>query len=207
MKNTLRSLYILVFKSQNACLQDYLNFQAVIDVFARKKKAVNYYNQIEHAREAMKNKTRFLINVQKLSEHPSQSLGFELYKHICELGDGYDEFPDLNTATDYDYINTHMFESHDVWHTVLGLKTTVRDEIYLQAFMAAQTPGYLSNLMCMAHLLGILFFKPTKLISRSRSVYRYYLCGKQAKPLFGVNWNHFLETNLLTLRQDLRISI
>lgn len=207
MKNILKSLYILAFKSQNAVLQDYLNFQSVIDIFAHKARAVNYYNQFEHAAEAIKNKTRFVIDLQKLSQLEGTSLGFKLYSHIRELGEGYDEFPNLNTSTDYDYINTHMFESHDVWHALLDLKTTVRDEIYLQAFMAGQTPGYLSNLMCVAHLSGILFFKPAKFVSRSRSIYRYYLCGKQAKPLFGVNWNMYLQTDLLALRRDLRISI
>ena len=207
IKQTSKSLYILAFKSQKACLQDYLNFQSVIDLFARKKTAVRYYGQYAQASEAMRNKTRFVINIEELSQLPSQSLGFNLYRHIRQLGDGYDEFPNLNTSTDYDYINTHMFESHDVWHTVLGLKTTVRDEIYLQAFMAAQTPGYLSNLMCVFHLLGLLLFKPSKFISRCRSVYGYYLCGKQAKPLFGVNWNRFLKTDLLTLRRDLNISL
>lgn len=203
----LRSLVTLIFNSQNAELQDYLHFQSVIDLFARKDLAVSYYRQFEHAAQAIQNKIRFQVKVPELRQLPPETLGFNLYRHIQKLGEGYGEFPNLNTQTDYDYINTHMFESHDVWHTVLGLSTTVRDEIHLQAFMAAQTPGYLSNLMCVLHLAGILFFRPSKFLPRCRSVYRYYTCGKQAQPLFGIDWNQLLNEDLNVLRQELRISL
>lgn len=206
-KAVLKSLYILALKSHEAKLNDYLNFQSIIDIFAQKKRAISYYKKIEHAAKAIENKTRFEVNIQDLSQMPLRSLGYNFYKHICQLGAGYEEFPNLKINTDYDYINTHMFESHDLWHTVLGFDTSVRGEIYLQAFMAAQTPGYLSNFMCFFHLTGVLFFRPNQFLNRFRDLYQFYRQGKKAKHLFGVDWNQFMIKDLNLVRAELGISI
>lgn len=201
-----KSILRLTFKGEELVIQDYVNLQSVIDLFESKEKMLKYYSQSEYAVKAIKNKTRFQIKVNDLKRLPSESLGFSLYQHIASLGDNYSELSSLPADTDYDYIAAHLYESHDVWHAVLGLNTSIDDEVNLQAFLAAQSPGYLFNSFCILHLIGVLFFRPSQLIARSRAIHRFHRCGKKAKHLFGVDWNQFLLDDLSSVRAEFRIS-
>lgn len=201
-----KSILTLTFKGEDLVIQDYVNLQSVVDLFESKEKMLKYYSQSDYAAQAIKNKTRFQIKVNELKQLPPESLGFSLYTHIASLGDNYSELSSLPAQTDYDYIAAHLYESHDVWHAVLGLNTSIDDEVNLQAFLAAQSPGYLFNSFCVLHLIGVLFFRPSQFMSRCRALYQFHRCGKKAKHLFGVDWNQFMSKDLSLVRAEFGIS-
>jgi len=201
-----KSILTLTFKGEDLVIQDYANLQSVVDLFESKEKMLKFYSQSEYAVAAIKNKTRFQIKMNELKFLPPESLGFSLYQHIATLGDSYSELSSLPANTDYDYIAAHLYESHDVWHAVLGLNTSIDDEVNLQAFLAAQSPGYLFNSFCVLHLIGVLFFRPSQLMNRSRALYQFHQRGKKAKHLFGVDWNQFMSVDLNLVRAKFGIT-
>lgn len=202
-----KSILTLTFKGEDLVIQDYVNLQSVVDLFESKEKILRYYSRSDYATQAIKNKIRFKIKVNELKNLPPESLGFSLYKHIASLGDYYSELSSLPAQTDYDYIAAHLYESHDVWHAVLGLDTSIDDEVNLQAFLAAQSPGYLFNLFCILHLIGVLFSRPFQFKARCRELDQFHQSGKKAKHLFGVNWNKFMSKDLNSVRAEFGISL
>jgi ubiquinone biosynthesis protein COQ4 len=202
-----KSILTLTFKGEDLVIQDYVNLQSVVDLFESKEKILKYYSQSDYAAQAIKNKTRLKIEVNELKFLPPESLGFNLYKHIASLGDHYSELSSLPAQTDYDYIAAHLYESHDVWHAVLGLDTSIDDEVNLQAFLAAQSPGYLFNSFCILHLIGVLFSRPLHFKVRCRALYQFHQSGKKAKHLFGVDWNKFMSKDVNLVRVQFGISL
>jgi ubiquinone biosynthesis protein Coq4 len=109
---------------------------------------------------------------------------------------------------DVQFLRIHIAETHDIWHVVTGADTDIPGELQLEAF-------YVSQLYATRFWLGLIvknLLKSTLDDIEASTQYMDaittgWLMAKQAKPLFGIRWNHLWERPLEEIRADLNIVI
>lgn len=103
------------------------------------------------------------------------------------------------------YVEAHLYETHDVWHTVTGFDTDVAGELGLQGFYAAQISGNLPITILALGMLNTLFYAFEDRHRRLDAIVQGYRLGRRAKPFFGVQWAALWSTPLSEVRQSLGV--
>ncbi|BAZ18926.1 hypothetical protein NIES4071_108110 (plasmid) [Calothrix sp. NIES-4071] len=104
---------------------------------------------------------------------------------------------------DYTYLMYHLTETHDVWHVVTGSDTSMAGETKLQSFVAAQLKtSRFSFAMLAKNLLktAVEDLELAQLLMDSLAA--GWVMGKQAKPLFGIQWNKLWNIPLTQLQSE-----
>ncbi len=103
------------------------------------------------------------------------------------------------------YLLHRIRQSHDLWHTLLGLGVEGYEEVLVHAFSLAQT-GFPSSVL----IVGLGGVKHMVLERRWRQlregVPRAYALGAQAAPLVPVVWERRWEEPLEAIRRQFRIT-
>lgn len=114
--------------------------------------------------------------------------------------------PAQDEATDY--VRAHLYETHDLWHVLTGLDTDVAGELALQAFYSAQVDAMLPRILIVLGLINSRLgmgggddWRP-----RLDGVARGWLLGRNAKPLFGIDWDSIWDRPLAEVRRELGIA-
>ncbi len=108
---------------------------------------------------------------------------------------------------DGDYALAHLYETHDIWHTVLGFSSEVPGELGLLAFYFAQFPGRLSPMLLSAGLMNTAARQIDEKDQRMDAIVRGWLLGKRTPSLFGVRWTELWEQPLEEVRASLGIRL
>lgn len=103
------------------------------------------------------------------------------------------------------YVEAHLYETHDVWHTVTGFETDVAGELGLQAFYLAQMPGKLPTALLAVGFLNTLLYAFGDRFRRMDAIVQGYRLGRRAQRLFGVRWAELWTTPLSEVRRRLEI--
>jgi ubiquinone biosynthesis protein Coq4 len=148
------------------------------------------------------------IDLEKLHSLPSNTLGYALAKHMLDRGLKPIKSDILRADDDIQFFKIHIAETHDIWHVVTGADTNIVGELQLEAF-------YVSQLYATRFWLGLIAKNLLKLtVGNIEASTQYmdaittgWLMAKQAKPLFGINWNDLWENPLSEIRTDLNIVI
>jgi ubiquinone biosynthesis protein Coq4/ribosomal protein S18 acetylase RimI-like enzyme len=141
-----------------------------------------------------------------LSNYPEGSLGC-VYASYLDNSDLYpDLYSDLAVKGETSYIEARLGQTHDLWHLMTGLGTSVEDEIGLQAFHLAQFPYPLAAMLIANALVSYTLLEPEKLPHLLEAIERGWKLGKQAKPLFPQKWEEFWDKPIAQLRQELNLS-
>jgi ubiquinone biosynthesis protein COQ4 len=135
-----------------------------------------------------------------LRRMPEGTLGRAYAEFMIKNGLDPASIPTLPATDDASYLQAHMYETHDLWHVVLGFETTVAEELGVQAFMAAQMRGALPAVLISGALLQALVKEPGEWTARLEAVARGWTLGKAARPLFGVRWEPLLAMPLHDVR-------
>jgi ubiquinone biosynthesis protein COQ4 len=102
------------------------------------------------------------------------------------------------------YVLHRIRQSHDLWHTLLGLGSRGHEEVLVHAFSLAQT-GLPSSVAIV--VLGAL--KHMVLEARweclRRELWRAYRIGRRAQPLLAVYWERHLHEPLDDVRRWLNV--
>jgi len=146
------------------------------------------------------------IDLERLSALPEGTLGREFALFLTERGLTPETLTDQAQEVD-EYISTHLYETHDIWHVVTNFDTDIEGEIGLQAFYLAQHPWEKLAPITM----GVAMFKaalsdevhPTALLEALVAGWRM---GKQAEPLFGLDWAERWEQPLSALRREFDVA-
>jgi ubiquinone biosynthesis protein COQ4 len=104
------------------------------------------------------------------------------------------------------YLMFHLTETHDIWHVVTGSDTSMAGETKLQSFVAAQLQtSRFSFAMLAKNLLktAVEDLELAQLLMDSLAT--GWVMGKQAQPLFGIQWNKLWDMPLTQLQLQLNI--
>jgi ubiquinone biosynthesis protein COQ4 len=146
------------------------------------------------------------IDLAALRALPAGTLGRTFAEMMDARGLDPASIPRRAAPDDREYVRAHLYETHDIWHVVLGFDTDIAGEIGLQATYIAQLGGALPPVLVTGGLLHGVLVAPDDWAPRFESVVRGYQMGKQSPPLFGVDWDAFWDKPLETVRAELGLA-
>jgi ubiquinone biosynthesis protein COQ4 len=173
---------------------------------------VERLSQSVQAKQAFQHRPRLgAIDLQQFYQLPKNSLGYRYAEHVTHhvLKHGLTPFHEnpLEANNDTEFLVAHLTETHELWHLLTGINTTIIGEVQLQAFYAAQLDGYRFWLALLAkNLLKSAVFDLDVSNEYMNALTRGWTLGKQAKSLFGIEWETQWERPFHQVRAGLNLA-
>jgi ubiquinone biosynthesis protein COQ4 len=152
------------------------------------------------------------LDVAALAALPADTLGGAHGRFLQGNGLDPNAIPTLSADADWEYMSAHLYETHDLWHTLTGFGVDVAGEGGLQAFYAAQIPGPLASALLAAILLNHAVTSQAggdaahhETIRRMDAIAEGWLMGKRASALFGFRFADRFGDSLAEVRRELGI--
>lgn len=146
------------------------------------------------------------IDLPSLYSLPSHTLGHAYAKHMQDRGLKPLKSDILTVENDAQFLSIHLSETHDIWHVVTGTDSDIPGELQIEAFYVSQIyPSRFWLALIVKNLLKSVVDDIEVSTQYMDAITKGWLMGKQAKPLFGINWNHLWEYPLEQVRADLNI--
>lgn len=164
--------------------------------------------QEPHGVEALATLRRLArVDLRRLRALPEGTLGRAFAAHLDDNGLDPSALPEYEANDVLSYVAAHLTETHDVWHALTGFGSDVPGELGLQAFYLAQFPSRLAGA-----LLGIGFLRYAAVGGMDHArlmneVSRGWAMGKNARSLFGVDWDAQWEKPVAEVRRALGIEL
>lgn len=144
------------------------------------------------------------IDLMELKKLPNNTLGYLYAEHMIQ--NQLKPLESTSSESDHQYLDRHLTETHDLWHVLTGSKTDIFGEIQLEAFYVAQFEISRFWLSLLAkNLLKAVAYDIEISTQYMEALTRGWSMGRNAKPLFGINWNRLWEIPLEDLRSSLNI--
>ena len=144
-------------------------------------------------------------DVKALSQYRKGTLGYSYVKHLEKNEIAPESLTPPPVKDDFTYVVAHLYETHDIWHTVTGYGTSIADELGLASFGAAQLPSQFEYLLLAGGLLNTVFYQFDQRDERMTAIAEGWVLGKKAKPFFGIRWSEFWDKPLQQVRKELHI--
>ena len=110
------------------------------------------------------------------------------------------------SSNDYEFLDAHITETHDIWHVVTGFNTSIIGEIQLEAFYVSQLQASRFWLALIAkNLLKSVVYDIERSAEYMDAITQGWIMARQAKPLFGIDWKSLWSTPLDEVRDVLNI--
>jgi ubiquinone biosynthesis protein Coq4 len=146
------------------------------------------------------------IDLEKLSQLPQETLGYAYSQHMIK--NNLKPLLAGEIANDHQFLLAHITETHDIWHVITGSDTSIYGEIKLEAFSFAQVYASRFWLALLAkNLLKSAVFNIETGTDYVDALTEGWLMAKQAKTLFGIQWNTLWEKPLTDIQASLNIVI
>ena len=143
------------------------------------------------------------LDLAELAKLPEGTLGHEFARHMRANGLDPSALPSRPSTTPREWLQAHLYETHDLWHVVAGFDTDVAGELGLQAFYLAQIPTRLAPALLGGSFFNTMLYAWDDRDRRMDAIVRGWTLGKQAKRLFGRDWSKLLATPLTEVRATL----
>jgi ubiquinone biosynthesis protein COQ4 len=144
------------------------------------------------------------IDLEKLHSLPVNTLGYAFADHF--LVNNLQPLKPEKVETDFQFLSAHITETHDIWHIVTGSSTDILGEIKLEAFYVSQLYATRFWLALLAkNLLKAVVYDVELSTVYMDAISQGWIMAKQAKPLFGIEWNLLWESPLNDVRNSLNI--
>jgi ubiquinone biosynthesis protein COQ4 len=167
---------------------------------------VQHLSQYPHSKMALANRLPLgAINLNTLHQLPTNTLGYHYADHM--LSNQLQHLAVQPATSEYEFIDTHIRETHDIWHVVTGSPINMLGEIQLQAFCIAQLQ--LSRFwmaLLTKNLLKSLIYDIEVADTYMTALTNGWMMGKTAECLFGVDWSALWETPIKQVRSSLNIT-
>jgi ubiquinone biosynthesis protein COQ4 len=168
---------------------------------------VEHLARYPHSQIALANRQPLgSIDFAALHQLPTDTLGYQYANYMSS-----NQLQQLETklATDeYEFIDIHLRETHDLWHVVTGSSIDMLGEIQLQGFCIAQLQrSRFWMALLTKNLLKSLIYDIEVADRYMMALTTGWMMGKSAQPLFGVDWNTLWETPLARVRASLDITV
>lgn len=145
-------------------------------------------------------------DLENLLQYPPDSLGYIYASHMKAQGfRAEDLYEGISIKSDASYVEARLSQTHDIWHIITGFKTTVADEIGLQAFHLPQFPYPLAVALLSSSMMSTMLFSPEELPKLLESIRQGWEMGKLAKPLFAQKWEEAWDKPLAQWQAELSI--
>ena len=172
------------------------------------REMADFFRKDEQGRRALAERPRIgTLDLEALAAMPEGTLGQAFGRHMIDAGLDPSAIPSLPSNDEMQFMDAHLYESHDVWHVVTGFHTDVAGELGLQAFYAAQFPARLSLAIMSGGLLNTLV-DPKAMADADRrmdAITQGWSMGRRAKPFFGYRWAESWHRPLSDVRRELRV--
>ena len=143
------------------------------------------------------------IDLQQLHSLPKEP-GYAYAEHM--LSNSLKPLQTQEIEHNYDYLMVHLTKTHDIWHIIINPDISMAGEIQLQAFVAVQLQSSGFSLAMLAKSLLKTAVEDLDLAEqRIDALTKGWLMSKQAKPLFGIQWNTLWEKPLAQLQTQWNI--
>jgi ubiquinone biosynthesis protein COQ4 len=146
------------------------------------------------------------VDLQALRLLPENTLGCLYAKHMLEKN--LKPLEANTTENEHQYLMAHITETHDIWHVVTGCQTSIQGELKLEAFSAAQlhTSRFWLSLIAKNILKAVVY--DIEIAAEYMDIITSgWTMGKNAKPLFGIQWNQLWNTSIEEIRASLNIIV
>ena len=145
------------------------------------------------------------IDLAELSAYPAGTLGHEFAAHMTANGLDPSALPNEQADSETSFLYAHLYETHDIWHTITGFPTDVAGELGLQAFYLAQLPTRLAGILLSGGLINMMMYNFEDRDRRMTAIAKGWTMGKAARPLFGVDWRAIWSERLADVRARYRV--
>jgi len=146
------------------------------------------------------------VDLEELYQLPKNTLGYAYAEHMIKNNLQPLLAGEIND--DHEFLLAHIRESHDIWHVITGSNTSIYGEIKLEAFSASQLYASRFWLALLAkNLLKSAVFDVENGVEYLDALTEGWLMAKQAKPIFGIQWNGLWHEPLIDIRSSLNIII
>jgi ubiquinone biosynthesis protein COQ4 len=205
-QKSLLSSFVAIVEAENG------DFAAIDRLMANSRDQESLYlvvqnlSQFPHSKKALAHCLPLeAINLATLHQLPMNTLGYHYADHMLSNQLQHLELPPA--TSEYEFIDTHMRETHDIWHVVTGSPLNMLGEIQLQAFCIAQLQ--LSRFwmaLLTKNLLKSLIYDIEVADQYMEALTNGWIMGKATQPLFGVDWSALWETPIEQVRTSLNIT-
>ena len=166
---------------------------------------IEYLSQFPHCQKALADLQPLgSIDLAALHQLPIDTLGYHYADYM--LSHQLEHLVAQPAVSAAEFIDTHMRETHDIWHIVTGSPISMLGEIQLQAFCIAQLQ--LSRFwmaLLTKNLLKASIYNIEAADGYMTALTTGWTMGKAAQPLFGVDWLSMWEIPLAQVRVSLGI--
>ncbi len=168
---------------------------------------VQHLSQYPHCQSALANRLPLEpIDLVTLHQLPIDTLGYQYAHHM--LGYQLKQLEAQPATNEYEFIDTHIRETHDIWHVVTGSSVNMLGEIQLQAFCVAQLQmSRFWMALLTKNLLKSLLYNIEVADQYMTALTNGWTMGKTAQPLFGVDWTALWETPIAQVRASFGITV
>jgi ubiquinone biosynthesis protein COQ4 len=143
------------------------------------------------------------IVLSELSGLPPGTLGRQIADFMGARGLDPSAIPRKEHHDEATFVQAHLYETHDIWHVVIGFDTDVAGELGVQAFYSAQLDGALPRILLIGGLINASILHKNDWGRRLDAVVRGWTLGKRARALFGVAWDELWAVPLADVRTGL----
>jgi ubiquinone biosynthesis protein Coq4 len=159
----------------------------------------------ERARAALDRRPRLIVDTAALGAMPPGTLGRAFADFLGANQLDPRSIPSLPAGSDDEYVRAHLYETHDLWHVVTGFSADVAGELGVQAVYAAQLDSELARLLLAGGLLQSALRVPDDFRRRLNAVLAGWRIGRDASPLFGIDWAELWPMELDAVRRELGV--
>ncbi|MEO8876411.1 MAG: Coq4 family protein [Polyangiaceae bacterium] len=159
-------------------------------------------------RRAIAARTRVgTMDLKVLGALPEGTLGHAFAQHMLKNKLDPSALPNRPSRDAREFLQAHLYETHDIWHVATGFEADVAGELGLQAFYLAQLPVRLAPALLGGGFFNTMLFAWSDRDRRMQAIVRGWLLGRRAKALFGVDWKTLWATPLEDVRHQLGIDV
>lgn len=149
------------------------------------------------------------LSLQSLATYAPNTLGAAFYHQLADNGLDLeiikDRRGDVYADARANYIGLRIYQTHDIWHVLLGYSVSGFDELALQAFQLAQTGSAGSAILLCLQIMRTAFRNINPLPPLLNLIFRGWQHGRQTTPLIAVEWEDLLSEPLTDLRERYQI--
>jgi ubiquinone biosynthesis protein COQ4 len=199
--------YVTIVRDPNR-LGEVFELRNAIAVPAVLQQMAEFFARDAQGAAALRERPRIgKLDLHALAAMPEGTLGHAFGRHMLDAGLDPSALPALPSNTELEFIDAHLYETHDIWHVITGFGTDVADELGLQGFYLAQFPARLSLAILSGGLLNTLV-DPRAFAERDRrmdAIVAGWTMGRAARPFFGVRWAEMWGRPLEDVRRELNV--
>ncbi|WP_310481026.1 Coq4 family protein [Chamaesiphon sp. VAR_48_metabat_403] len=168
---------------------------------------IEYLSQFPHSQRALAHHQPLAaIDLAALHQLPVDTLGYHYADYMFSHQLQHLVAKPATSAAEF--IDTHIRETHDIWHVVTGSPISMLGEIQVQAFCIAQLQ--LSRFwmaLLTKNLLKASIYNIEAADGYMTALTTGWTMGKAAQPLFGIDWVSMWEVPLAQVRVSLGIVV